>query len=448
MSEKKQEDIGKKLRKMYKTLEEDIFPEEIKITLGEKEVIYKKKTWVVNEEEKGLRYGDNPGQPAAMYIPVNGNFEFGEVKCIQPGKTLTTSIELLQSGKHPGMINVMDVDRALNILKYLTEDPTVVIMKHNNPCGVASRDNLAEAYNAANLADRIAAFGGAIALNRAVDKETAELIAKNYSEVVVAPEYEAGALELLMKRKNLRIMRIENMDQLQEWQDKFYIDFKSLGDGGLILQMNYNPRIKTVDDLKEKGILPKDIDLMEIIDGKLKKTGKKVSINREPTEREYQDMLFGWLVESGVTSNSVIYVKDKTTIGIGTGEQDRVGVAKIARDKAYEKLRDRLCFEKHRKSYDSLALEYENSNGSEKLKIKEQLENLDYLTKEQNGGLRGAVMVSDGFFPFRDGPDVGLEEGISAIIQPGGSNRDYETIIACNERNATMIYTGQRSFKH
>jgi phosphoribosylaminoimidazolecarboxamide formyltransferase/IMP cyclohydrolase len=146
-------------------------------------------------------------------------------------------------------------------------------------------------------------------------------------------------------------------------------------------------------------------------------------------------MLFGWLVESGITSNSVIYVKDLVTVGIGTGEQDRVGVAEIARDKAYRKLADRYCFE-------SLAIPYNE------LADADQKAEFDARVAREKGGLIGAAMVSDAFFPFRDGVDVGLQEGVTAVIQPGGSGNDYQSIEACNEAGATMVYTGQRSFKH
>jgi phosphoribosylaminoimidazolecarboxamide formyltransferase / IMP cyclohydrolase len=136
-----------------------------------------------------------------------------------------------------------------------------------------------------------------------------------------------------------------------------------------------------------------------------------------------------------VTSNSVIYVKDEVTIGIGTGEQDRVGVAQIARDKAYRKLADRYCFAEH-------AIAYNDLQDPEKRAA------IDARVAAEKGGLIGSAMVSDAFFPFRDGVDVGLREGVSAVIQPGGSNNDYQSIEACNEFGATMVYTGQRSFKH
>jgi len=146
-------------------------------------------------------------------------------------------------------------------------------------------------------------------------------------------------------------------------------------------------------------------------------------------------MLFGWLVESGVTSNSVIYVKDQVTVGIGTGEQDRVGVAEIARDKAYRKIADRYCFEMHGIPYNDL-------------KDEDKKAEIDDKVSNEKGGLIGAAMVSDAFFPFRDGIDVGLKEGITSVIHPGGSGNDYQSIEACNEVGATMVYTGQRSFKH
>ena len=146
-------------------------------------------------------------------------------------------------------------------------------------------------------------------------------------------------------------------------------------------------------------------------------------------------MLFGWLVEVGVTSNSVLYVKDLATVGIGTGEQDRVGVAEIARDKAYRKLADRLAFERYGVIYSALESQARRRE-------------IDDEVTQQRGGLIGAAMVSDAFFPFRDGVEVGLREGVAAVIQPGGSLNDHQVIEACNEYGATMVFTGQRSFKH
>jgi phosphoribosylaminoimidazolecarboxamide formyltransferase/IMP cyclohydrolase len=170
--------------------------------------------------------------------------------------------------------------------------------------------------------------------------------------------------------------------------------------------------------------------------------GTEYRVSRSPTPREADDLLFGWLIECGVTSNSVIYVKDGVTVGIGTGEQDRVGVAEIARDKAYRKLADRISWERYRTPYNELAVARGAPvpGGAR--------EEIDAEVRESRGGLPGSVMVSDAYFPFRDGVDVGLREGVTAVIQPGGSDRDYEVIEACNQAGAAMVFTGQRCFKH
>jgi phosphoribosylaminoimidazolecarboxamide formyltransferase/IMP cyclohydrolase len=164
-----------------------------------------------------------------------------------------------------------------------------------------------------------------------------------------------------------------------------------------------------------------------------------------PTDREYDDMLFGWNVEQGITSNSVIYVKDGVTIGIGTGEQDRVGVAEIAVFKAYQKYADALCFKRYGIPYKEFEFNVKNGKGD-----RDALIEIDKETKKNEGGLIGSVMVSDAFFPFRDGVEVGIKEGISAIVQPGGSERDFEVIVACNEADpkVAMVFTGQRAFRH
>jgi len=156
-------------------------------------------------------------------------------------------------------------------------------------------------------------------------------------------------------------------------------------------------------------------------------------------------MLFGWSVEQGVTSNSVLFVKDGVTIGIGTGEQDRVGVAEIATFKAYTKLADRICFEKHKIPYNVLALEVEK--GEKPAAVKQQI---DEEVADRKGGIIGSAMVSDAFFPFRDGIDVAAKNGIACVVQPGGSVRDFEVITACNEASPkiAMVFTGQRAFKH
>jgi len=157
-------------------------------------------------------------------------------------------------------------------------------------------------------------------------------------------------------------------------------------------------------------------------------------------------MRFGWLVEAGVTSNSVLYVKEGVTLGIGTGEQDRVGVAKNARDKAYEKLTDRLFFERLGIPYNEFFEQILSGTVErEALEIGTEIEE---EVAACQGGLEGSIMVSDAFFPFVDGVNVGLRVGVKAIIQPGGSERDFDIIDACNRDGATMVFTGKRSFKH
>jgi phosphoribosylaminoimidazolecarboxamide formyltransferase/IMP cyclohydrolase len=416
--------MAEDLKKMYRTIMDDHFPPGMEISFieGEKRqtLFYEKVSWTIDNVQKGLRYGENPGQEAALFRLVNGNLVLGETETIQPGQYLASDIELLQSGKHPGKTNLTDADNSLNILRYLEDKPSAVIVKHNNPCGVARADSLVDAYEKANMADRVAAFGGCIAANRPVDRATAEAIVQQYAEVVVAPDFEDGVMDVFATKKNLRVIRIGNIDRLQEFVGQRCVEFKSLIDGGIIAQWSFVPAARSQDDLKLAQCEYK---------------GDTYKINRAPTNREYGDMLFGWLVESGITSNSVIYVKDEVTVGIGTGEQDRVGVAEIARDKAYRKLADRYCFEAYGIPYNDL-------------KDEEKIAELNQRVADEKGGLVGAAMVSDAFFPFRDGVDVGIRQGITAVIQPGGSGNDYQSIEACNEADVTMVYTGQRSFKH
>lgn len=412
------------LKAAYRTIMDDHFPPKMEISFidgAQRQTLsYEKVSWQIDGIEKGLRYGENPGQEAAFYRLLNGNLQLGDVQCIQPGRYLASDVELLQFGKHPGKTNLTDADNALNILRNLMDRPCVAIMKHNNPSGVALADTLAEAYHKANMADRVAAFGGAIALNREVDVETAKLIAENYAEVVVAPEFAPDVMGIFEKKKNLRVMKIHNMARLETFAAERVVDFKSLIDGGIVVQWSFLPITRSRADLTPAHATYK---------------GREYRVNRLPTEQEYEDLLFGWRVEIGVTSNSVLYVKDGVTVGIGTGEQDRVGVAEIARDKAYRKLADRLCWERHQVPYNTLT----------DLKARAAL---DEEVAARKGGLIGSCMVSDAFFPFRDGIEVGLREGVTAVVQPGGSERDFESIEACNEKNAAMVLTGQRCFKH
>jgi len=429
----------------YRSFADDPFPRKMEISFyddaGRKSsLLYEKVEWVVEGETRGLRYGENPDQGAAFYRPVGGNLSLGGAEFVgavsglgREGSMggagdaghaghagLVSAVELLQFGKHPGKINLTDVDAALGILRYLGDSPACAIMKHNNPSGVALGTCLEEAYAKAYLADRVAAFGGAVVVNRSLDAKTAAMVASSYCEVVAAPDFGEGALAALAARKNLRIMRIPEMARLERWAPACVLDFKTLLDGACIVQTSFVSRIRGREDF-----LPAETV----------KDGKRYAVEREPSEADWSDMLFGWAVETGVTSNSVIYVKDGVTVGIGTGEQDRVGVAEIARDKAYRKLEDRLLWERHGKAWNEPGLE------AEKASIREEVAAL-------KGGLDGSVMISDAFFPFRDGIEVGLREGVCAVVQPGGSLRDFESIEACNEYHAAMKFTGQRCFKH
>ena len=412
------------LKQMYKTIMDDHFPAQMEISFVDDDqrqtLFYEKVDWTIDNIRKGLRYGENPGQEAALYRLINGNLILSDTETIQPGQYLVSDIELLQSGKHPGKTNLTDTDNALNILRYFSDQPAVIIVKHNNPCGAAISDSLENAYHKAHMADRVAAFGGCIAVNRPLDKATAESIAKQYAEVVVAPDFEDGAMEILAQRKNLRVIRIKNIDKLSAFVGQRVVEFKNLMDGGIVAQWSFSPQA---------------LDRSDYVLAECEYQGKKYVINRPPTDQEYADIRFGWLLESGITSNSVIFVKNGVSVGIGTGEQDRVGVAEIARDKAYRKLADRYCFESHGISYNDLTDEDKKAEIDRRVQVKK-------------GGLIGATMVSDAFFPFRDGIDVGLDEGVSAVVQPGGSLNDYQSIEACNEKDVTMVLTGQRSFKH
>ena len=427
------------LKKMYRTVMDDNFPPVLTISFGGQSLVFRKRVWKIPDEksgeviEKGLRYGENPGQEAALYELVNGNLVLGDCQFIEPGRGLVSAIteeDMIQAGKHPGKTNLTDIDNSLNIIKYLSDQPAVVIVKHNNPCGVACGSSISDAFIKANMADRVAAFGGCAVLNRPVDKETADLISNIYVEVVAAPDYEEGTIPVLAGRKNLRIMRINRIDDLSYYRASRFVDFKSLIDGGLIIQQSPLNRIKTSADFTLASTEYK---------------GRSYAIEKKPSQEDYADMLFGWQVEQGITSNSVIYVKDGVTVGIGTGEQDRVGVAEIAVYKAYTKYSDALCFNMHGLAYKDLELMVERGE-----KDKALLDEIDAQTRDAKGGLIGSTMISDAFFPKWDGVAVGIKEGVKAVVQPGGSIKDYEVIQFCNEADppVTMVFTGQRAFKH
>jgi phosphoribosylaminoimidazolecarboxamide formyltransferase/IMP cyclohydrolase len=427
------------LRKAYLVIHDDHFPPEMTISFGDQRLVYRKRAWKIPDEktgelvEKGLRYGENPGQEAALYELVNGNLALGDCRFIVPGKGMVSALtedDFIQFGKHPGKTNLTDVDTGLNILKYLTSGPAAVVIKHNNPSGAACGRTIGDAFEKAYFADRLAAMGGAVVLNRPVDKDLAAYINDQYFEVVAAPDYDSGAADILRKRKNLRVIVVRALADLTAYATERFVEFRSLQDGGIVVQQSPLNRIRSAADF-----LP----------AVAKKEGKDYRMKREPTPKELEDLLFGWQVEQGVTSNSVLYVKDQATVAVGTGEQDRVGVAKIARDKGYEKYADGLCY--RRFGIPLYQLEIAVRRGERK---QAELDAVQQETRAVRGGLLGSAMISDAFFPFRDGVDVGIREGVTAVCQPGGSLNDYEVIEACNEADppVSMVFTGQRAFRH
>lgn len=421
------------LKKMYHTLNRDSFPADLTLTIGDQTIRYAKKTWNIGGEQKGLRYGENPDQPAALYEVAESSFVMDGVAFQQGQHKLVSALteeNLIQSGKHPGKINLTDVDNGINMLQYLTAKPAAIILKHNNPCGAAwAAEGLLTALSRAFASDRIAAFGGTIVVNRTLDKACAEFINSSYFEVIAAPAFDADALEVLTSKKNLRIIRIPALAELEKIVGTPFLDIKSLVDGGLIVQASFRNRILAEDDF-----LPAET----VKDG-------TTYIARKPTPAEADDLLFAWAVEAGVTSNSIIFARDGATVSIGTGEQDRVGCVELTIQKAYTKYADRLAFVRHNLSLYELKMKAKADEA-----LAASLQDILAKTEADKGGLPGTVLVSDGFFPFRDGVDLAIAQGVTAIAQPGGSIRDWEIIQAVNEAapQVAMVFTGQRSFKH
>ena len=421
------------LKNIYKSIVKDAFPDSVSFDFGDTKLVYNRRSWDIEGERKGLRYGENPDQPAALYRLVEGQLEVGGVAYKGPKQGLVSALDekhMIQAGKHPGKTNLTDVDNGINMMQYLHAKPAAFILKHNNPSGAAwSEKGIADALGKAYWSDRIAAFGGAVVVNRPLDKAAAEIIDASYFEVVAAPDFEDGVLDVIRKRKNLRILHIPGLAELERFVGIPFLDIKSLSDGGLVFQQSFVNRI-----LKAEDFLPASAE----------KDGLTVTA-RKPTPQEADDLLFAWAVEAGVTSNSVIFAKNGTTVAIGTGEQDRVGCVELAIHKAYVKYRDMLVFRECGKSLYEAAVLAENN-----AELAHFLAEAEEQTKAAKAGLAGSVLVSDGFFPFRDGVDAALRQGVTAIAQPGGSLRDHEVIMAVNEASpqAAMVFTGQRSFKH
>ncbi|MFK5970690.1 MAG: bifunctional phosphoribosylaminoimidazolecarboxamide formyltransferase/IMP cyclohydrolase [Candidatus Marithrix sp.] len=309
------------------------------------------------QQVQTMRYGENPHQQAAFYTEPNST-----LVCVANSKQI--------QGKELSYNNVADTDAALECVKSFSE-PSCVIVKHANPCGVAIGENIEVAYDRAFKTDPTSAFGGIIAFNRTLNAAvTKSIIDRQFVEVIIAPTIEEAAKPILATKKNVRVL------ESGEWkQDINDLDFKRIR-GGLLVQQR-DTGIITAADLK-------------------------MVTQREPTEKELQDLLFAWKVAKFVKSNAIVYCKDGMTIGVGAGQMSRVYSAKIAAIKAAD----------------------------EKLEV------------------QGSVMASDAFFPFRDGIDAAASVGITAIIQPGGSMRDKETIAAADEHGIAMVFTGMRHFRH
>lgn len=315
---------------------------------------------IAMKKRYGLRYGENPHQTAAFYAEqvVGGSRDTG-----------ITFAEQLH-GKELSYNNILDADAAWGAVIDFAA-PTVAVIKHTNPCGLASHDNLAEAYRRALSGDPVAAFGGIVAVNRAVDRETAAEIYKTFYEIVIAPEYEAKALEVLKRKKDIRILKAA-LPPSYGVSHEGYLDIRRVR-GGFLVQSS--------DSLAEDSVSLKTVT------------------RRAPTEAEVKDLLFAWRAVKHIKSNAIVLVKDKTLIGMGAGQPSRIVSAHIAREKAGEKT-------------------------------------------------KGSVLASDAMFPFPDVVEAAAEGGVTAIIQPGGSIRDGDSIKAADKYNIAMVFTGERHFRH
>lgn len=296
-----------------------------------------------------LRYGENPHQGASFYRLEGGGIASA---CQIQGKELSYN-------------NIVDVDAAWGLVGEFAE-PAAVIIKHTNPCGVALGHDLREACVKALEADPVSAFGGIVGLNRPVDEHTAEELSRIFLEVIVAPEYTEEALRILGRKENLRLLKAGEGDRPPGW------DFKRVS-GGLLVQES------------DAETLPP--------------SSWKAVTRAVPSQEQMEDLWFAWRVVKYVKSNAIVVAKNKATVGIGAGQMNRVGAARIALEQA-------------------------------------------------GGKARGAVMASDAFFPFRDVVDEAARAGIVAIVQPGGSIHDEESIRAAEEHGLAMVFTGRRHFRH
>ena len=307
------------------------------------------------EKVQDMRYGENPHQKAVFYKEIGTN------KGMLPGAKQL-------HGKELSFNNINDTNGALELLKEFDE-PTIVAVKHTNPCGVASASTIHEAYLKAYECDPISIFGGIIVANREIDENTANEINKIFVEIVVAPSYTKEALEVLMSKKNIRVLQLDN---ILEKYTAGTLELKKVGGGLLVQEVN--------------NLL---LDSQQL----------KTVTHKQPKQEQMEDLLFAWKVVKHVKSNAIVIVKDKQTVGIGPGQVNRVWATQNAVERARDKVKD-------------------------------------------------AVLASDAYFPFADNIETAAKAGVTAIIQPGGSIRDQESIEACNNNGIAMMFTGVRHFKH
>jgi phosphoribosylaminoimidazolecarboxamide formyltransferase/IMP cyclohydrolase len=317
---------------------------------------------VAYEKELDLAYGENPHQRAALYSEVGLRSD------------ILAGVSKLH-GKALSFNNVLDLDSA----RRLNEDferPACTIVKHNNPCGAAIGGDGLDAYRRALACDPVSAYGSVIALNRPVDVALAEALHENFVEVLLAPGFEEGALEVLQQKQAIRIL----CDEERRQADPAERDVKRVR-GGLLIQ--------------DRDGDPEPRELMEVV------------TRTEPSEEQWRDMLFAWIVVRHVRSNAIVLARECATLGIGAGQMSRVDSVRLA----VEKCRD--------------------ARG-----------------EEAGALLAGSVVASDAFFPFADGPELALAAGATAVIQPGGSKRDAEVIEACDAAGVAMVFTKHRHFRH
>jgi len=315
---------------------------------------------VAMKKRQELRYGENPHQQAAFYAEL------------LPGGERPTGITWAEQlwGKALSFNNILDADAAWRAVTDFAA-PTVAVIKHTNSCGLASHDDIAEAYRRAFSGDPVAAFGGIVAANRKVTLAMAQEMKRVFYEIVIAPQYEAAALELLQTKKDLRIL-VAKLPPGYGEAEPGYLDYRRVK-GGFLVQGS--------DSLPEDSVNLRTVS------------------KREPTEKEMADLLFAWRAVKNVKSNAIILVKDKTLVGMGAGQPSRIVSAQVAKDKAGEKT-------------------------------------------------KGSVLASDAMFPFPDVVEAAAAGGVTAIVQPGGSIRDEESIKAADARNIAMVFTGTRHFLH